>query len=137
MLARKLAYLFKGNDKTNYFTSKECITFNKTIAQTPASKTNTSPQSVERRALAAEELSDPKRIKAPYSPHSNAPHLSPRQREVLFWAAHGKSAWEIGRVLDLTEATVKSYIASGCKRLNAQNKVHAVAICMTLGVFRL
>jgi LuxR family quorum sensing-dependent transcriptional regulator len=56
---------------------------------------------------------------------------------VLFWAAHGKSAWETGRILNLTEATVKSYIASACKRLNAQNKVHAVAICMALGVFHL
>jgi DNA-binding CsgD family transcriptional regulator len=132
-----LAYLFKGNDKTNYFTFKECITFNKTIIEKPAGKTDTSPKDAEVRAIAAEAPSALIGSDTPYSPHSNAPHVSPRQREVLFWAAHGKSAWETGRILNLTEATVKSYIASACKRLNAQNKVHAVAICITLGVFRI
>jgi len=56
---------------------------------------------------------------------------------VLLWAAQGKSSWETGQILGLTEATVKSYIANACKKLNAQNKVHAVALCLVRGEFTL
>ncbi|WP_198385589.1 helix-turn-helix domain-containing protein [Roseovarius mucosus] len=55
----------------------------------------------------------------------------------MFWAAHGKSAWETAQILGLTETTVKTYIANACKKLDAQNKVHAVAICMNRRLFTL
>jgi DNA-binding CsgD family transcriptional regulator len=61
--------------------------------------------------------------------------LSPRQHDVLFGAANGKSAWETAQVLCLTEATVKSYIANACARLSADNKTHAVAIVISRGLF--
>lgn len=63
------------------------------------------------------------------------PALSPRQCEVLYWAAHGKSAWETAQVLGLKEATVKSYIANACAKLCADNKTHAVAIVISRGLF--
>jgi DNA-binding CsgD family transcriptional regulator len=63
------------------------------------------------------------------------PRLSPRQRDVLFWAANGKSAWETAQVLGLKEATVKSYIANTCAKLGADNKTHAVAIVISRGLF--
>tara|TARA_R110000787_G_scaffold69661_3_gene154961 strand:+ start:1864 stop:2256 length:393 start_codon:yes stop_codon:yes gene_type:complete len=56
--------------------------------------------------------------------------LAPREKEVLNWAAKGKSAWETAVLLDLAESTVKSYIRNACSRLGAQNKTHAVAICI-------
>lgn len=68
---------------------------------------------------------------------SDLPRLSPRQRQVLLWAARGKSSWETGRILGLTEATVKSYVGHACKKLHAQNRTHAVAICISVGVFSL
>jgi DNA-binding CsgD family transcriptional regulator len=66
---------------------------------------------------------------------SDPPQLSPRQRQVLLWAARGKSSWETGRILGLTEATVKSYVHHACKKLDAQNRTHAVAICVMRGEF--
>jgi DNA-binding CsgD family transcriptional regulator len=68
-------------------------------------------------------------------PPTDLPHLSPRQCEVLFWAAHGKSAWVTARLMGLKEPTVKSYIADACAKLGAGNKTHAVAICVSRGFF--
>lgn len=65
------------------------------------------------------------------------PQLSARQREVLFWAAHGKSAWVTAQLMGLKEATVKSYIANACARLSADNKTHAVAIAFHHGIIGL
>ncbi|MCX7568065.1 helix-turn-helix transcriptional regulator [Sulfitobacter sp. F26169L] len=56
--------------------------------------------------------------------------LAPREKDVLFWAAHGKSAWETSILLALSESTVKFYIRKACARLGAQNKTHAVALCL-------
>lgn len=68
---------------------------------------------------------------------ASALYLAPREKEVLLWAAHGKSAWETAQVLDLSETTVKSYIRNACSRLNVQNKTHAVAKCISEGLFRI
>lgn len=65
------------------------------------------------------------------------PSLSPREKEVLVWAGRGKSAWETAQLLDLSESTVKSYIRNACGRLGVKNKTHAVAICLTHGLFRI
>lgn len=62
--------------------------------------------------------------------------LAPREQEVLFWAAQGKSAWETAIVLNLTESTIKFYLRNACKRLSAQNKTHAVALCLVYGLFK-
>ena len=62
--------------------------------------------------------------------------LAPRERDVLLWAANGKSAWETAILLELTENTVKFYIRKACSRLGAQNKTHAVAICIAHNLLR-
>lgn len=54
--------------------------------------------------------------------------LTPREREVLQWAAKGKTAWETAQLLELSEKTVKFYLLRACERLGANNKTHAVAI---------
>lgn len=65
------------------------------------------------------------------------PSLSPREKDVLVWAGRGKSAWETAQLLDLSESTVKTYIRNACGRLGVKNKTHAVAICLTHGLFRI
>lgn len=65
------------------------------------------------------------------------PSLSPREKEVLLWAGRGKSAWETAQLLGLCESTVKSYMRNACARLGVKNKTHAVAICLTHGLFRI
>lgn len=64
-------------------------------------------------------------------------YLAPREKEVLLWAAQGKSAWETAQMLNLSEKTIKFYIRNACSRLKVQNKTHAVAVCVSAGLFRI
>ena len=53
--------------------------------------------------------------------------FTPREREALTWAAHGKSAADTGEILGVTERTITAHISSACQKLAATNKTHAVA----------
>jgi len=57
-------------------------------------------------------------------------HITPREREVLAWAADGKSAYEIGDLLDISSRTVEEHLASACRKLRAANRTQAVAIAL-------
>jgi DNA-binding CsgD family transcriptional regulator len=61
--------------------------------------------------------------------------LSRREREVLTWLRHGKSNWEISRILAISERTVKFHVASIMRKLNAVTRTQAVALAMELGIF--
>lgn len=54
--------------------------------------------------------------------------LTPREREVLSWAATGKSAWEISETLNIAKRTVDQHSQAACRKLRAANRTHAVAI---------
>lgn len=56
--------------------------------------------------------------------------LSPREREVLRWIASGKTDWEIGRILEISERAVKFHAAGARRKLRAANRTHAVALAM-------
>lgn len=56
--------------------------------------------------------------------------LTPREREVLGWAAHGKSAWEIGEILHIAKRTVDEHATTAFHKLGAANRAHAVAIAI-------
>ena len=60
--------------------------------------------------------------------------LSPREREVLTWAAVGKSAWEIGVLLGISKRTVEQHVATAARKLGANNRTHAVAISVRNGI---
>jgi LuxR family quorum sensing-dependent transcriptional regulator len=65
------------------------------------------------------------------APHcERRPVLSAREREVLVWAAAGKSAWEIGEQLAIAKRTVDAHIEAAMKKLGAANRTHAVAIAV-------
>jgi LuxR family transcriptional regulator, quorum-sensing system regulator BjaR1 len=55
-------------------------------------------------------------------------HLSDREREILAWASEGKTAWEIGCILTLSQRTVEWHIGQACKKLGATNRLQAIAI---------
>ena len=63
--------------------------------------------------------------------------LSPRQLEILTWAAKGKTYWEIARILGIAYASVHSHIDSLKRKLNAVNTTHAVARGYELGLIEL
>jgi LuxR family quorum sensing-dependent transcriptional regulator len=60
--------------------------------------------------------------------------LTNREQEVLHWAAVGKSAWEIGEILAITERTVTDHVQSACRKLGSVNRTHAVALALRDGL---
>lgn len=61
-------------------------------------------------------------------------HLSKREKETLSWTAKGKTAWEIGEILNISERTVNQYIQSANKKLGVFNKQHAVVKAIIKGL---
>jgi LuxR family quorum sensing-dependent transcriptional regulator len=60
--------------------------------------------------------------------HRRLSPLTAREREALAWASQGKSAWEIGEILGISQRTVEEHLAAAGRKLGAVNRVHAVAI---------
>ncbi len=61
-----------------------------------------------------------------------SPALTERERMVLSWVAAGKSSWEIGRILAISEHTVNSHIERAVSKLGAANRPEAVAKAIVL-----
>lgn len=64
---------------------------------------------------------------------STATELSAREQEVLRWATAGKSNWEVAQILNISERTVKFHLKNIYRKLEVNNKSHAVAEAMRLG----
>ena len=60
--------------------------------------------------------------------------LSPREREVLQWAAEGKTAWETAQLLRVSESAVNLYASNAMTKLRAKTKTQAVAIAVRNGL---
>jgi LuxR family transcriptional regulator, quorum-sensing system regulator BjaR1 len=67
------------------------------------------------------------RLQTIWKPRKNAlPPLSHREREVLQWAAMGKSDWEIGEILSISEKTANAHIENVKRKYGVTSRVHAV-----------
>ena len=49
--------------------------------------------------------------------------LTPREREVLWWAAQGKSAKEIGEILHITKRTVDEHTHNAARKPCSQQEL--------------
>jgi LuxR family transcriptional regulator, quorum-sensing system regulator BjaR1 len=58
------------------------------------------------------------------------PPLTVREREVLAWAADGKSALDIGQILNISKRTVDEHSQTAARKLGASNRTQAVAIAL-------
>jgi LuxR family quorum sensing-dependent transcriptional regulator len=58
------------------------------------------------------------------------PRLTRRECEVLTWIANGKSAWEIGEILNISKRTVDEHAQTTFRKLDAANRTQAVAIAL-------
>lgn len=56
--------------------------------------------------------------------------LTRRETEVLRWFAQGKSAWDIGVILGVTEATVRFHLTGVRRKYGVSSTVHATAIAI-------
>lgn len=65
------------------------------------------------------------------APITNGAHaLTPREREVLWWAAQGKSGWEIGKILHISKRTVDEHTQKAMRKLGAVNRTQVVAMAL-------
>lgn len=68
------------------------------------------------------------------TPPSTAPLLTERELDVLRHMRRGLSNADIGKVLDISEQTVKTHVASLLKRLHAASRAEAVGIGYEVGL---
>lgn len=66
--------------------------------------------------------------------HNEPPHLSEREREVLQWAAVGKSNTDIGTILNISDSTVAYFLQRCFAKLDANSKTLAVVKALRLGL---
>jgi LuxR family transcriptional regulator, quorum-sensing system regulator BjaR1 len=60
--------------------------------------------------------------------------LSQRETECLKWASEGKSEWEIGEILKISEHTADKHLANARRKLGAANRAQAVANAIRWGL---
>jgi len=79
------------------------------------------------------------RLRALTRPTSSASgrKLSPVEAEVLRWAARGKTAWETGRILGLSERNVRWHLEEAQRKLMTNNKTATVAVALVKGEINL
>ncbi|WP_088287042.1 LuxR family transcriptional regulator [Ideonella sp. A 288] len=74
------------------------------------------------------------RVLTPATADGAVPRLTPREAEVLSWTMEGKTAWEVGAILGITERTVSLHVANAMQKLGAANKHQAVLKALRLGL---
>lgn len=60
--------------------------------------------------------------------------LTDRERTVLTLVARGKTNWEIGAILSISEYSVRDYLKTLSKQLETANRTHTVVRAMQLGL---
>nr|WP_233285285.1 LuxR family transcriptional regulator [Bradyrhizobium acaciae] len=60
--------------------------------------------------------------------------LSQREISCMRWVAEGKSSWEIGKILKISENTVNFHIKNAMRKLGATSRIQATAIAIRLNI---
>ena len=61
------------------------------------------------------------------------PRLSRPEKDCLQWVANGKTSWEIGKIMEISESTVVFHLKNSMKKLETVNRPQAIAVTMRLG----
>lgn len=62
------------------------------------------------------------------------PKLTARERECLAWTAKGKTAAEVGMILQISEATAVFHLNNMVRKFNVANKTQAIAVGVAMGL---
>ena len=65
------------------------------------------------------------------------PKLTAKQKECLAWVSKGKSSWDIGVILGVSENTVNFHLKQIFKKLDTSNRIVAVIKAIRLGLIEL
>lgn len=76
------------------------------------------------------------RLFVPPALHPESPSLTRRELEALSWTMEGKTAWEVGAILGISERTVVLHLQNSMQKLNCVNKHQAVLKALRLGLIR-
>lgn len=76
------------------------------------------------------------RILVPAAAQPERPALTPRELEGLRWTMDGKTAWEVGETLGISERTAVLHINNAMHKLGCTNKHQAVLKALRLGLIR-
>jgi LuxR family quorum sensing-dependent transcriptional regulator len=63
--------------------------------------------------------------------------LTAREKEVLAWAARGKTVADTAQILGISPETVEGFVKQALRKLDAVNKTHGVAKSIALGLIDL
>ncbi len=74
------------------------------------------------------------RVLLPRPESGDPPHLTPRELEALRWTMDGKTAWEVGTILSISERTAVSHLNNAMRKLDCVNKHQAVLKAIRLGL---
>lgn len=70
------------------------------------------------------------------APTESVMTLPRRELQCLNWCSEGKTNWEIGKILGISERTVEHHIASAVRRLGCTTRVQAVALALRVGLLK-
>jgi LuxR family transcriptional regulator of spore coat protein len=62
--------------------------------------------------------------------------LTERELTCLSWAASGKTSWEVGVIMDLSERTINFHISNACKKLGVYGRQAAITAAMQAGALQ-
>lgn len=74
------------------------------------------------------------RLFVPTAHQPERPHLTPRELEALRWTMEGKTAWEVGAILNISERTAVLHLQNAMRKLESINKHQAVLKALRLGL---
>lgn len=74
------------------------------------------------------------RLLVPPAQQPERPSLTPRELEALRWTMEGKTAWEVGAVLGISERTAVLHVTNAMHKLGCVNKHQAVLKALRLGL---
>lgn len=67
----------------------------------------------------------------------DAVQLTGQEVECLRWCKEGKTNWEIGEILKISEKTVEFHLSNGMRKLGASNRITAVIMGIKMGLIPL
>jgi DNA-binding CsgD family transcriptional regulator len=65
---------------------------------------------------------------------ADSPHLTARESEILLWTARGKTAWEIGEILEISDETVRFHLKNATRKFGVFSKHQAVVQAIVGGM---
>jgi DNA-binding CsgD family transcriptional regulator len=63
--------------------------------------------------------------------------LTQKETECLSWCKEGKTNWEIGEILSISEKTVEFHLSNTIRKLGVSNRITAVVKALQLGLIKL